>query len=232
MQSPVSAPGRGGITSTSSIRVPAPGEDVSRNWTSIAQVASAVVSVAAGLQGFRDEFTARQPVSQRLIELHPFKIYRLPSYLRTTSDPTMDWRRFRVRAGRVLAADATGTDAAFDPAPNANPDSEYVPMVSKEILAPINVAQFWFWLEVGSGGTTAVVRYGPTPTASSYSDGPNSWTSANPWTLAPVPDSAHIPIGWVDTKSQQASYTAVIRQLLRADLVGGVGGGSTFPVWL
>ena len=67
----------------------------------------------------------------------------------------------------------------------------------------------------GAGTTTAVVRYGPDPTAESY----GAWTTDNPWDGAPKPDAGHVPIGWVDTATNRSKYSAIIRQYLRTDLV-------------
>jgi hypothetical protein len=149
---------------------------------------------------------------------HPFKLYQLPPMYRdgTSAD---DWLKFRVRAGRVLGTDAAGTDGQ-----DADPDAEvYVPGAA-DITLPSGAAKFWFWLEFGAGGSGAIVRYGTDPTAASYS---TAWMSINPWTVAPVPDSQHVPIGWVDTSTDTGNHNAIVRQLLREDVVT-VGGGSGY----
>ena len=162
--------------------------------------------------------------------MFPFKLYRFQGPLDPSAASGTVWRMFRVRAGQVLESAATGTDGDDDPLPNADPDELYYPITAPEVLVPAATAKFWFWLEVGAGPpTTAVVRYGPDPTADSYTPGGGdptaAWTSEAAWTGAPVPDASHIPIGWVDTNTHAADLRAVVRQLLRADVVS-VGGGS------
>ena len=227
MQTPLSVPGRSGPTQTSNVRVPAPGDDVRRNWISVAQTASALSGQANGLQALKDQVNALKYISRRLVELHPFKIYQLPSLLRVNGgDPAVDWRKFRVRAGRVLETDADGTDSDSDSRPDTDPDSEYLPLDNGlDISVPTGTPSFWFWLEIGQdedSTTTAIVRYGPNPSADSYTDSgnpDNSWDTDNPWTNFPKPDSGHVPIGWVDTATNASSYTPIIRQYLRTDLV-------------
>ena len=171
--------------------------------------------------------------------LFPFKIYQRPWGLWSEDeDFSKLWRTYRVRAGRVMETDATGTDADSDPVCNADPDALYYPLVAPEILVPTATAKFWFWLELGfdEEGSTTVVRYGPDPTAESYTPSEDGDTTAawgptdNPWTAAPVPNSTHIPIGWVDTSTDGSIMKAWARQLLRADVVQvGGGGGGTCP---
>lgn len=140
---------------------------------------------------------------------HPFKIYQVYSQ---PPDPANDWLRFRVRAGRVLESDATGTDGA-----NADPDAEDLQAAdaSEYITLTEGVAAFWIWLELGTasgGATTAVVRYSATP-ATAGTGNPNGWSSC------PKPDATHIPIGWVDTLTYKSDKRCVIRQMLKADVV-------------
>jgi hypothetical protein len=45
-----------------------------------------------------------------------------------------------------------------------------------------------------------------------------AWETSNPWTSFPKPDAQHIPIGWVDTSTQAANLTPIVRQLLRTDV--------------
>ena len=178
---------------------------------------------------------------------HPFKLYQLPRYWRLPEDvkTETDWRTFRVRAGMVLGAYASGTDQQDD-----LPDDEILdPTITCDIIAPDDNDQFWFWLELGtdgSGNPTATVRYAPdaaditdptelqsTTKSTDYDDGVNpAWTSTNPWTTAPIPDATHIPIGWIDANTNASTFTPIVRQLLRADIVtkgGGGGGGASGP---
>ena len=216
MQTPFSAPGRSGPAATSNVKLPTPGGPVTQNWQSIVQLAAGLAGQSSGLAALQSQVSNLKLVSRALDSLHPFKLYQLPDVLRITPDPDTDWRKFIVRAGRVLGADATGTDAV-----NADPDSETYPTSPTEITVPEDTAAFWFWIEIN--GSTPTVRYGPTPSASSYS---SDWTSTNPWTAAPVPDSQHIPIGWVDTHTEAASHNAIVRQLLRQDIIS-VGSGTS-----
>jgi hypothetical protein len=167
-----------------------------------------------------------RPAPFKEAEFHPFKLYQLPQMYRDGTDPQTDWRRWRVRAGRVMEVNAIGTDGLND-----NPDQETYPLQGvdspalADYLVPANVAQFWFWVEIGqdeSGARTAVVRYHTDPTQASYDGGEfaaQAWgPSDNPWSSFPKPDAQHVPIGWVDTSSQGGDLTAVVRQLLRTDV--------------
>ncbi len=209
-------------------------ETGARNWQRINDVSgtSAEARNHASQLRYRD---ARGGMEAAEV-LHPFKIYQRPKELiDEDEDFGKFWRLFRVRAGRVMESDATGTDADSDAECNADPDALHYPEVAPEILAPVATAKFWFWLEVGSddGDTTAVVRYGIDPTAGSYTpaagDPTAAWTSPNVWSAAPVPDGQHIPIGWVDTNTNATTLIAVVRQLLRADVVQVGGGGGDCP---
>jgi hypothetical protein len=147
-----------------------------------------------------------------------FMLYQLPNSFRDEPDDT-DWLKFRVRAGTVAGLDAVGTDGATNPNVPSYPDVD-------DIVAQTGCAKFWFWLELADGVWT--VRWGPDPTASSYTPTGASepdWTSDNPWAAVPVPDSEHIPIGWVDTTTDK---DPVIRQLLTGDVVSLSGGDATW----
>ena len=206
-------------------------ESGARNWQRINEVSGTAAEARNHASQLRCR-DARAGMDAAEI-LHPFKIYQRPwELIETDEDFSVFWRTFRVRAGRVMEVDATGTDAGTDAIPNADPDALYYPTTAPEIRVPEATAQFWFWLEVGTG--SAVVRYGPDPTAASYTpaggDPTASWTSTNAWSSAPTPDRAHIPIGWVDTNTNAATLQATIRQLLRGDVeqVGGSGGGMNY----
>jgi hypothetical protein len=194
-----------------------------RNWQVINQLNREGEAARQGLVAARYQLEGRRgQATEENLGLFPFCLYQLPSNFRSVVDPTTDWRRWRVRGGRVLESEATGTDGSTDPY------AEEYPALATDILVPANTQKFWFWLEIGtSGTTTAVVRYGPTPTASSYNDGVNpSWTSTNAWTSATKPDETHIPIGWVDTQTLAANSISKPRQLLTSDVVT-VGSGSS-----
>jgi hypothetical protein len=120
-----------------------------------------------------------------------------------------DWRKFRVRAGRVFENEATGTDGADE-----NPDAETYPTMT-DIEVPDLALEYWFWLEVSDAG--AVVRHAEDPTVSDPVDNPN------PWTTFPTLDGEHIPIGFVDTDTYSTEKRAVVRQLLRTDVISAGG---------
>jgi hypothetical protein len=144
---------------------------------------------------------------------HPFRIYQVFS----SPPDSGDWLRFRVRAGRVMESDASGTDAT-----DADPDQEELQAAATAdyTTIPTGTANFWFWLELsGSGaGLTATVRSAADPSVAG-TDNPN------PWPSYPLPDATHIPIGWVDTLTNESASVAIVRQLLRTDVVSIVGGG-------
>ena len=233
MQTPLSTPGKSGPGASSNVKLPRAGGSVRHNWVALHQLASGLAGQAAGVEGLRSEVAGLMSVSRRLVDFHPFKLYVLPDVLRAEEDAENDWRKFVVRAGRVMATDATGTDADADGVSNGDPDGEYMPPTVPEVVVPEGVEKFWFWLEIGA--EEVVVRYGPEPTAASYTPSGGDPTAAwgptdNPWTAGPVPDGEHIPIGWVDTNTYGDGYVAVVRQLLRADVVQvGGGGGGTCP---
>ena len=213
MQTSFTAPGVSGPGAAGLIKTPGPGDDSRRNWTSIQQMAFALKGLTSGLQELRDQVNAMKERAAFLDTLHPFKIYQLPAVLRAAPNATTDWLKFRVRAGRVLGDDATGTDAN-----DVNPDDETYPDVD-DITVPSGVEEYWFWLD----GT--VVKHG-------YDDGAGGDPVSQGWTSFPDPDATHIPIGFVDTDTLSGSYTAIIRQLLRTDVVTVGGGGGTAKEFL
>lgn len=199
------------------------GESAARNWERIN--ALGLVAADGGNHASQLRYRDRRPGSGVVEALHPFKIYQPPWEFVDGIDWSTFWRTFRVRAGQVLGVDATGTDAATDAVPNADPDALYYPSGTVDVIVPAATAKFWFWLEVNGGA--AVVRYGDDPTATRYPvTGTALWTSTNAWTASPVPDAQHVPIGWVDTNTHADELRAVVRQLLRED-VGQVGWGAT-----
>lgn len=218
MNPSIIVPSAAGAASGSVIRPPARLGDARKNWMALAQVAGRLPGLQAGIQGAYDQIAALQNAKNVMLGMHPFKLYQLPSVLRVTPDPANDWLAFRVRAGRVLESDATGTDGS-----DSNPDDEGFLNTAADIYVPSNTLKFWFWLEIATGDTTtAVVRYGSDPTASSYTDGGHpslNWTTTVPWTTFPKFDAPHLPIGWVDTQTNLSSNTAVVRQLLRTDVL-------------
>ena len=204
-------------------------ESSARNWERI----NLVGETAAEARHLASQLYLRQRrQSMAPFEaLYPFKIYQPPWETIDGVDWGFFWRTFRVRAGRVMETDATGTDAATDGTPNADPDALHYPTGNVDVRVPASTAKFWFWLEVDTSAspTTAVVRYGPDPTADAYTpaggDPTAAWTTTRAWSIGPIPDANHIPIGWVDTNTEAENLRSVVRQLLRADVVQ-VGGGA------
>jgi hypothetical protein len=192
---------------------------------------------------------------------HPFKIYppspfwpNSASYAKMGSvkTPPYIWRTVRVRNGRVCTTHAKGIDVDGTDQVDLPYDENF--LFEKNGVTPItdvqeyvineNLEFFYFWVEIYTDGpdTLAVLRYGPDPTVSSYTDpdGHNpAWDptpSTNPWTNWDTPDSTHFLIGWCDTKSQGTpqlnpatgkmvnNHLMLIRQLLVTDiLVSAVG---------
>ena len=147
--------------------------------------------------------------------LHPFKIYRLPSQYRD-GGPTpdgLDWRRIRVRTGRVFVNDlqlVAGTDAVTQPEIETFLDN---PMAA-DILVPEMDDSFYIWVRFDDSG--AQLYYGDDPGSTADPD----------FDSFPNNDSKHIIIGIVDSQSLAASQQLNITQLVRADIYGtGAGGG-------
>lgn len=134
-----------------------------------------------------------------LSKYFPFRIYVFPSGKRTTPDPDTDWRKFRVRNGRIYGNTITpvepaGTDGA------TNPDDRTVDEADMtDITVASGVAKHWFWLDIDETSATAVVQNSATPPAG--------------WTLT------IIPIGYVDTLTYEADQRADIIQALRTDVI-------------
>jgi len=226
--SPLTAPGLSGSTATTNLAPPWPGQPVNKLWTQVARLAGAALTgrnAAAALRGLLD---ADKRMVRYLDNPFPFKIYQYPTVLRKTPNPGTDWLKFRVRAGSYLLVAATGTDSDSDFTSAQDPDSEYFPAenAATEIIAPSNLPKFWFWLEISTASPpTAQVRWATDPTQTRWSSSLPNWTTTNPWTAFPAPDTTHIPIGWVDTQSFMTSNTPVIRQLQRTDITTLGGGG-------
>lgn len=195
-----------------------PGEDSRKNWRSINQLElsrrfhAQLLGISSTIEADAENTPIAQQWSSRL---HPFKIYQLPWHLRTGEPTAADWRKIRVRAGRVLESDATGTDGH-----DVDPDSEEFPTAS-DITVPEDEAEFWVWLEIDTveDTTTAVVRYGTDPTAEAYGD----WTTEKPWTDFPKLDGSHVPIAKIDSATNADNKTLLVRQYLRTDIISAGG---------
>lgn len=144
--------------------------------------------------------------------LHPFGIYQLPYRFRADADRTAnDWRKFRVRSGRLLLNLATGTlPTGTDGA--TNPDLPEFPDVA-DVTVPANTAQYWFWIYITlADPLTAEIKHAAS----------GSISSGNNWDNWPELDLLHIPIGYVDTNTRASEFIATVRQFIRADIYLGV----------
>lgn len=182
------------------------GSDSRKNWRFINQLEDErrIHAQLLGIEDDRGTAADQRRPRARVAGMHPFKLYCLPWALRTATSAD-DWRKFRVRAGRVMGADVTGTDAADD-----NPDGELFPSVT-DIEVPDGTAAYWFWIEIS--GAAGSVQHSAAP-------------ASNGWAGFPIPDETHIPIGYVDTETKSAGKVAIVRQLLRTDVVSVGGGGA------
>lgn len=152
-----------------------------------------------GVQAVVDHIASGKAAGRRLIELFPFAIYQLPSVLRA-APAANDWLKFRVRAGKYLGVDVSGTDGAND-----DPDSESLfEADTLDISVPSGTPSFWFWLDASNPAAPAL-KSGVTP---------------------PTFDSSHVAIGMVDTSTNAATRQAVVRQIVRTDIIStGAGSG-------
>lgn len=123
----------------------------------------------------------------------PFKIYQV------NPESSDDWRKVRVRAGRINSKVLTGSGCdGYD----TNPD-EYIFPDCDDIEVPANESEYYLWIELD--GTEYVLNHG---------DPPEGWSNY------PDPHKSYWPIGFVDTASRASDQVAVIRQLQRQDFMG------------
>ena len=214
MPSPLTSPGVSGPNALTRFRAPVPGERIDKNWRGIQNVAKALATLSTGLQSVRSQLDAfiKRSLKPNYLAFHPFKIYQLPQTHRDTPAPSTDWLKFRVRAGRVIVSDVTAVDVSGTGMDgyNLDPDSDFIPTVSvTDITVSSGVEAHWFWIELSTSGSspTATLKNGATPTSAG-------------WTSFPNLDGLHIPIGFVDTDTDSDNQQAIIRQLLRTDLIG------------
>lgn len=181
----------------------------------------------------RQEATSRSRHIDYGKDVFPFQIYSFPTVWRATSAPTTDWLKFRIHGGIYNGVVVTGTDGTDTAAPGA---SNYVPggpdaqvmfsesggdFTGTEYTLPTGQSQVYFWIDASS--PTPAVKWGYTGSTTS---GLGGTPSSQGWTAFPTPDAQHIPIGWVDTNTDAATYWAHVRQLLRQDNPAS-GGGAT-----
>jgi hypothetical protein len=147
----------------------------------------------------------------------PWKVYASPAG-DTDADTKDGWRKFRVRSGQVLLTDVEGIDITGIDGINPDADSTTPPegTTPAEIVAPEKAGEFWIWLELTKGAAwTGAIRWGRDPKVAAEPGNPT------PWTRFGELDGRHIPIAIVNTEDV-VNERAVVRQLLRADLVLGV----------
>lgn len=128
---------------------------------------------------------------------HPFRIYQLPAWYRTTPDPTTDWLKFCVRGGSAFIGGAevvvTGTDGELFPCDETFPLAAGAGV--NEVTLTAGTAQWWFWIEVSAGA--AAINHG---------------------SAAPTWDLGHIPVGFVDTATYAAQKICHVRQYQMTDV--------------
>lgn len=182
------------------------GADSRKNWIRINEIDAQVASIEVGLRSptgkpdFRDQAVREQ--------MHPFKLYRLPWRLRKNHSEE-DWRKFRVRVGRVITNSVEGGSIVNEGTDGAdNPDILSYPDVD-DILVPADTLEYWFWIEVDPvTGHAIAVRHAADPAAIGAG-----------WESFPNTDGLHFPIGFVDTSTRATDRVPIVRQLIRTDLV-------------
>lgn len=146
---------------------------------------------------------------------HPFRIYKAPAST-NQADKVNDWRRFRVRSGRVgvvFPNNVVDSDRVVDPY------SSEQPVVAAEFLMPGYAGQrFWFWLEIGDG--TAAVK----AQAVASIDPEATPATALPTEVNIGGDFVNIhpkyrPIGYFEVLDPNTQSVRVVQNLV-ADLIG------------
>ena len=103
-----------------------------------------------------------------------------------------------MRGGYVIGrgiepVEVSGTDGAqLDDDPISEGDVT-------DITVNASVSRYWFWLDIDEDSNTVTLEHSATPPAE--------------WTLL------LIPIGWVDTATNEAESEAIIRQFIRTDVI-------------
>ncbi len=202
------------------------GQPVTDQWRSVNDVAAQGQFRAYQSDDSRFKLAAgmRSLGLDMSVWLFPFRIYSFPSAWRVAPAPTTDWLKFRIALGYYNNIVPSGCDRT-DAAPGASgyvpcgPDSDTIPSESgtdftgTEYVLASGQGKIYFWIDA-STPTAPVIKYGYPGMAVSGNGGDPVTLG---WTAFPTPDSQHIPIGWVDTSTDAATYTAHIRQILRSD---------------
>lgn len=186
-------------------------DDPAHDWKKInwcVQQIEQLKGQVSTLQAKVDSLTAQ--LTDSGVPFHPFRIYQFPRTLRNSAalDPATDWRKVRVRAGRVGRTVVEDTDLCDD-----NPDGPRYPLVDDngdpitDITVPADCIAYWLWIEIVDGAPIL-----------KHSDDPEG----EGWATFPKPDATHFPVGYVDSQTLKDNHRVIIRQLLRTDLVGPV----------
>jgi hypothetical protein len=208
------------------------GERSSRDWQHINDLAGNARYSRDQVINLRHQVTALQEPALDAAFMFPFRIYSFPICWRAAGNYTTDWLKFRVHAGRYMGVIVTGTDCAdVDPGgtnyPTAMADADAPPKESDvtDIAIPAGTQQFWFWIDV-SNAAIPVIKYGFT--GSSAGAGAGGDPVLQGWTTFPTADGSHAPVGWVDVLTHATDSSAIIRQLIRTDVIAGGGSGATW----
>ena len=211
------------------------GQAINGQWTTVNDLGSA--SASQGIQSQNTQGRLNSAArSLRLdfgADLYPFKIYSFPSVWRAAPAPATDWLKIRVVAGYYNNVIVSGCDRA-DALPGTSlyipggPDAQTIPseagsdFTGQEYVIPSGQTQIFFWIDA-STPTAPAIKWGY---AGSSASGLGGTPTSQGWTAFPNPDAQHIPIGWIDTSSDAATYTPHIRQLLRSDNPSAGGASS------
>lgn len=204
------------------------GDTTRRDWQRINQLAADGKYGRYETINLRDKVTEMDRMGLDDGYFYPLKIYSFPSCWRANANISADWLKFRVHAGRYQGIKVLNTDVHDTNHGDTNypsfPDDD-IPIDEgdvADIAIPVNTQQYWFWIDVSSPNTPTL--------KSGFSGQSVSGNIGDPsglgWATFPVPDSNHIPLGWVDTKFDAANHHAVTRQLVRSDVSATGGGGA------
>jgi hypothetical protein len=133
--------------------------------------------------------------------MHPFRIYQLPSWMRSETAET-DWCKFVVRGGLVNSVTVGKTDLETWPDDETYGGASLATTLTNEIAVDPGISKHSIWIKCNRALTSAEIA---------HADGD-----------APAFDTSdgylQIPVGWVDTASEESNHVAKIRQLLRSDV--------------
>lgn len=183
------------------------GTPMDQNWRTINQTLQELADQARRLKALEAELARIQGGAVAPGLMHPFKIYRLPRIYQDAGDEDA-WHTVRVRAGRYLDADVSGTDGYDEDPDEMHYPLDVVPDLV-DIVVPLATEKYYFWIELAVDGVPndpPLIRHGLDP-------------AANGWDGWPTLDADHVLIGWVDTTTFADTHRLRVRQLLRADVL-------------